>query len=55
MASEACKELPPVTAEYNTKGSYETIAGFKTCKFSSLGPILLYLSRSTLPSLLPTI
>ncbi|KAI0836909.1 alpha/beta-hydrolase [Hypoxylon sp. FL0890] len=30
MASNACAQIPPVSSDYTPKGTYETIAGFKT-------------------------
>lgn len=30
MASDACAQIPPVSAEYDPKGRYETVAGLKT-------------------------
>jgi dienelactone hydrolase len=45
MASECCAALAPVSAEYTPKGSYETIAGLKTCKLP-----LTYLIPSLSPN-----
>ncbi|OTA66037.1 dienelactone hydrolase family protein [Hypoxylon sp. EC38] len=30
MASDACAQIPPVSSDYNPKGTYETISGLKT-------------------------
>lgn len=38
MSCKDCEEIPPVSAEYTQKGTYETIAGIKTCRFISMTP-----------------